>query len=101
MYSYKYNSSKENAFADYLSRAPLQEFLELQEQEDVLLIEEKCLKELPLTAKTEASKTQRYPCLAKARQLTLEGWPSWCGDNDLKPYSLRKPELTVEQGCVL
>ena len=100
-YKVKYIPSKENACADYLSRAPLQEVSEPLEQEDVLLIDERCFKELPLTAKTVALETQRDPCLAKVKQLTLEGWPSKCSDNNLKPYSLRKTELTVEQGCVL
>ena len=66
-YKVKYISSKENACADYLSRAPLQEVSEPPEQEDVLLIDEKCFKELLLSAKTVASETQRDPCLAKVR----------------------------------
>ncbi|XP_031570808.1 uncharacterized protein K02A2.6-like [Actinia tenebrosa] len=103
-YKIKHISSKENACADYLSRAPLQEppdLSDLPEQEDVLLIDEELLSQLPLTAKTVASETQKDPCLAKVLQSTREGWPSKCDDDKLQPYFSRKTELTVEQGCVL
>lgn len=60
----------------------MQEVTVLLEQ-DELLVKEKCLKELLLTAKTVASEKQQGHSLAKVRQPTLEGWPSLCGDNNL------------------
>lgn len=102
-YKVKYIPSKENICADYMSRASLKEFTkvtDLEEGENVLVIDEELLRQLPLTAKTVAQETKKDSILSKVLLLTREGWPSKCPDN-LHPYFIRKTELTVEQGCLL
>ncbi|KAK3697326.1 hypothetical protein QZH41_004724 [Actinostola sp. cb2023] len=97
-YKVKYISSKENVCADYLSRAPIQEKPTADEvqQDDVMLIDVK-LSEIPLTAKTVATETNKDPCLSKVLHLsTYKG-----GLARPKPFFTRKNELSVEQGCLL
>ena len=47
--------------------------------------------------------TDRDPCLAKVRRLVLRGWPERAEEEEeeLKPYTSRRGELSVEDGCIL
>lgn len=54
---------------------------------------------LPLTAEAIAKASKRNLTLSRVAEFTLNGWPSECAD-DLKPYYVRRWELSLEQGCV-
>ena len=45
--------------------------------------------------------TNRDPCLSKVRKLVMEGWTEEQMEGKLEPFSTRKDELSVENGCVL
>ena len=45
--------------------------------------------------------TKRDPVLSKVVQFTLQGWRTSCEETELKPYTRRKWELSVEDGCLL
>ena len=104
-YEIKYITSKENVLADYLSRAPLPDLPDAADSaiacEDIMLIDGEGLSQIPLTFKVNAAETVEDPVLSKAFRLTQEGWPETCPDDDLKPYHVRRLELTTDQGCVM
>ena len=104
-YEIKYITSKENVLADYLSRAPLPDLPDAADSaiacEDIMLIDEEGLSQIPLTSKVIAAETVKDPVLSKAFRLTQEGWPETCPEDDLKPYHVRRLELTTDQGCLM
>lgn len=96
-YKIQYISSKDNSCADFLSRLPLP--AQEKEQEDqVLSLEEDTL---PITAQLIASETVHDKVLSKVKQLVLSGWPQHNDQEILRPYFLRRSELSVDQGCVM
>ena len=46
-------------------------------------------------------KTRVDPVLSRAHSYTVNGWPTEISDPPFMPYSIRKAEPSVEQGCVL
>ena len=55
--------------------------------------------ELPVTAKQISEATSSHdPILL---EFTLTGWPNVVQDESLKPFFIRRTELSVEQWCVL
>ena len=102
-YSIEYIGTKQNGCADFLSRMPLNDDhqgMESQEtSEEILAIEQ--LNEVPLTATAIAHETMRDPILSKVLHLTKEGWMESCHSEDLRPYFVRRSELSVEQNCLL
>ena len=54
----------------------------------------------PITAAQIAQWTGRDPVLAKVREYVRQGWPSE-GDVALRPYTDRRLELSVVDGCLL
>ena len=57
--------------------------------------------ELPVTAKQISEATSHDPILSTVLEFTLTGWPNVVHDESLKPFFIRRTELSVEQGCVL
>ena len=55
----------------------------------------------PVSAKEIASETLRNPVLSRIMQYVMHGWPQKCNDPDLRPYFLRKQELSVQADCLL
>ena len=98
-YSLVFRNTTAHANADALSRLPLPgEPVKREEPELVLLAEH--LADSPVTAQDIQSWTRRD---AKLSQLLLhiqQGWPSE-GNPDLKPFSSRRFELSVFEGCIL
>ena len=81
---------KENLCADYLSRAPLKN-AEKQEHDaptEVLLLEDTGYK--PLSAKVIATETRKDQLLARAYEMTQEGWPNHVYDEELRPFFIRR-----------
>ena len=92
-----FRNTTAHAYADAFSWLPLLEE-PVTEPELVLLAEH--LDDPPVTANDIRTWTSRDPKLSKVLQCVLQGWPSE-GDSELKPYSLRRLELSAFEGCIL
>ena len=57
--------------------------------------------DLPITSYEISQETVKDPILSRVLDYTLNGWPGHVKDDTLKPYCIRKDELTVDQNCVL
>ena len=42
-----------------------------------------------------------FPVLSQVLQFVLQGWPSEVEEEALKPYFIRREELSVQAGCLL
>ena len=100
-YTIEYHSTACHANADGLSRLPLQGTGE--EEEDVTaatVFNVAQLESLPVTAEQLRAATGCDQILGKVLLLTQKGWPTKVND-DLKPYRIRRDEITIESGCLL
>ena len=95
-----YRSSRDNAVADLLSRLPMP-VENSTEMEEVNYICHTGVDNLPVTSKRIAQCTSRDPLLCKVYELTTSGWPSYIDNEELKPYWIRRDELSIEDGCLL
>ena len=99
-YEIKYRNSSQHLNADALSRLPLKSVSPaVGEESEVFQIS--YFEELPITAKQISEATGNDPILSIVLEFTLTGWPKFVQDESLKPYFMRRTELSVEQGCVL
>ena len=57
--------------------------------------------ELPVTAKQINEVTCHDPILSRVLEFTMNGWPNVVQDESLKPYFVRRNELSADQGCIL
>ena len=100
-YTITWRRSAQHSNADALSRLPLAEVPTntTVPAEVVLMIEE--LQDAPLTSTQIATWTRRDPLLAKVLRYVLEGWPTYCADDGVKPYWTKRLELSAEAGCLI
>ncbi|RXN15281.1 gypsy-18 is [Labeo rohita] len=98
-YDIEYRRSSDHANADALSRLPCDSTSTGGEEETVFQVSH--LDELPICAKDIATETRRNPLFSKVLDLTLSGWPSHITDEHLKPFYVRKDQLSTDQGCIL
>ena len=94
-----YKSGHSHGNADALSRLPLPVTTRVEAEESVLLLRE--VEDFPLTANQISNWTHRDPVLAHVKEYLLRGWPQSIDDPELIPYTSRKNELSVQDGCVL
>lgn len=94
-----YRSSKEHANADCLSRLPVKGFVEVHDDEVYSI--HSVINTLPVTAHDVAKFTIKDSTLVKVLEFTLSGWPNYVNDPKIKPYWLRRHELSVEDSCLL
>ena len=97
-YNFEYRSSARNANADLLSRLPLSTVTPHPDEECVHQV---TVDQLPVTAKQIADRTCKDTVLAKVLEHTLSGWPNHSDEEAMKPYFIRRHELTLEDGCIL
>ena len=99
-YTLQFKRTEDHANADALSRLPLPEHPDSVPLpvETIFLME--CLNSSPITAAQIRAWTKRDPLLARVVKFIKEGWPEGCAD-DLKPFSSRRLELSVEDDCIL
>ncbi|XP_054277998.1 uncharacterized protein K02A2.6-like [Macrosteles quadrilineatus] len=96
-YDLTYRKGSDMCHADALSRLPC---------EHVKPGPEHCVAffssddELPVTHKEISLATVNDPILSKILDFALHGWPSHM-DDTLRPYFLRRAEISVERNCVL
>ena len=99
-YDIQYRRSSDHANADALSRLPCQQDTDDGTDEtEVFCVSH--IDELPVSAKDIAEETRRDPLLSKVLDLTLSGWPKFVQNPELKPFCMRKDQLSTDQGCIL
>lgn len=99
-YEYRmvYKPGKDHANADALSRLPLPQTEEEEDTDQVLMIE--VMDDAPITTAQVKQWTARDKTLAQVHEWCLKGWPREV-DPSYRPYSQRRLELSVKDGCVL
>ncbi|XP_045214506.2 uncharacterized protein K02A2.6-like [Mercenaria mercenaria] len=94
-YDIVYRKSADHTNCDFLSRLPMN----TSYKEDVDFVS--FITDIPLNAKDIAEATRKNPILSKVYEYTLNGWPKYVNDPDLKPYFFRRNELSVDNGVIL
>lgn len=99
-YEYKmvYKPGKDHANADALSRLPLPQMEEEDDTDHVLMLD--VVDEPPITTAQVRQWTAKDKELSQVHQWCLKGWPREV-DTSYRPYSQRRLELSVKDGCVL
>ena len=102
-YTIQYKEGRENANSDALSRLPLPTTLQdvPRPAEVVHLMEH--LDTSPVSSSQIRSWTDNDPILAKVKTWVQSGWPTQENDEaeELRPCTMRRYELSVEEGCLL
>ncbi|KAK3726335.1 hypothetical protein QZH41_008960, partial [Actinostola sp. cb2023] len=100
-YTISYKAGRNNENADALSRLPLAVAPDSVPQpgETIHLMEH--LEGTTVNSQNIKDWTKRDPTLSQVLRYTLEGWPTTGNLDELVPYSTKKSELTVEDGCLL
>ena len=99
-YTICFRKTEAHGNADALSRLPLPESpSEVPTPAELVLLMEH-LDGSPVTAQHVRTWTRKDPVLSTVLQYIRHGWPHKC-DESLAPYSSRRNELSVHQGCVL
>ena len=101
-YEYKivFRGTKQHGNADALSRLPLPTTPTEVPMAPELVLLLNHLADSPSTVNDIRSWTRRDPVLAQVLQFIEHGWPHNT-DSSLSPYSSRKTELSVHDGCIL
>ena len=99
-YDIRYKSTREHANADCLSRLPLPLNTKEGDTPEASIFQIGQLDSLPVTHRQIQQATERDPVLSKVLTYTRQCWPLVVPD-ELKPYSNRREELTLEGNCVL
>ena len=99
-YDIEFKPSAKVASSDALSR--LQYRRDASIEDKIFQVSEVQLSKHPVSVSEIARETARNPVLAKVLAMTQNGWPvHFCTTPELKPFVLRKDELSVEQGCLM
>ncbi|KAJ7983823.1 hypothetical protein DPEC_G00370970 [Dallia pectoralis] len=99
-YEYKiiYKPGQDHANPDALSRLPLPQTEDEEVTDQVLMLE--VMEDPPITTKQVKQWTAKDVVLSQVLVWCHKGWPREV-DASYKPYSQRKLELSVKDGCVL
>ncbi|XP_039525150.1 uncharacterized protein K02A2.6-like [Pimephales promelas] len=98
-YELEYKKSSDHLNADAMSRLPVTELDSTAQESNVFYFSH--VEDLPVTAQDIKVGTSRDPLLSKVWSFTMNGWPNYLNDESLKPYFVRRHELSADQGCVL
>ena len=102
-YTIQFKSGKENANADAMSRLPLPDAVpEVPVPPELVLLMEH-LTTTPVSAQQIKKLTDRDPVLSEVKKFVLHGWPMHSEplSEGLLPFTWRKSELSVQDGCLL
>ncbi|XP_022809287.1 uncharacterized protein K02A2.6-like [Stylophora pistillata] len=101
-YEIEFKLSAEVVSSDALARLPLQYRKDASIEGKISQVSAVQLRKHFVSVLEIARQAARNPVLAKAPTMTQYGWPAFfCTIPELKPFFLRKDELSVEQGCLL
>ena len=104
-YEVQYQPSTQHGNADALSRLPLdqEEDCENEEEEVVCAVEEQQLDNLPLRGKDVKEATTHDTVLSHVYNYTLHGWPEFVSavQKNVQPYFHKRTQLTIRNGCLL
>ena len=99
-YNIVYKSGNSNSNIDLLNRLPLPEIIaDVPIPGELILLMETILLS-PIMSTKIKSWTDKDSILARVRNCTLKGWTKMSPE-DLYPFSPRKEELSVQDGCIL
>ena len=98
-YVIEYKKSADHANADALSRLPQASGDNTAEEGSIFYFSH--LEELPVSANDIENATMKDPVLSKVWSYTMNGWPDHMQDEAMRPYFVRRQELSAEQGCIL
>ena len=98
-YDIVYRRSEDHSNADVLSRLPHEES-DIGQEGKVYHIDF-VNDDFPIRSDDIAKITGCDPTLKLALEFTANGWPEHSPSEDLKPYHLRRSELSIEDGCLL
>ncbi len=105
-YHISYRPTELHANADAMSCLPISAGSQIIEPLAFLNTHYDCLfnlgqlEALPVTAKQISAATETDLLLSHVLQYVLKGWPKEVPDA-LKPFSTRRSELTVQEGCIM
>ncbi|XP_072177830.1 uncharacterized protein [Diadema setosum] len=97
-YDIQYRRSAEHGNADAMSRLPLASEV-TPNPEDLFYFS--YVDELPVTADDIRKATQTDKVLSKVKEYVQNGWPNHMSNTELKPFFVRRNELSIDQGCVM
>ena len=98
---HEYKSSKSHANCNGLSRLPYSHSEKLPDNDSVEIYNLSQIDSLPVSASDVKRETRRNPTLSKVLDLTLNGWTYKPQDERLKPFYMRRNELSVQDGCLM
>ena len=99
-YSIKFRPTQEHCNADGLSRLPIPATTAIGSPEDPTIFNMRQISSLPVQASDIARATRSDPVLSKVVMFLKQGWPVEVSD-ELKPFSCRRHELTMEGDVLL
>ena len=100
-YELLYRPGNENGNANGLSRLPVVDVSgSIPVPGDIVHLLEN-INTSPVDATTMKLWTACEPVLSQVLQFVLQGWPSEVDEEALKPYFIRREELSVHAGCLL
>ena len=100
-FTIRYKPGKDLGNADALSRLPRSQTTDADRQPAELIYLLQHLSSTTINAASIRRWTDTLPVLSKIRQFILQGWPTTQLDEEFQPYSKRKAELSVLDGCIL
>ena len=98
-YEIRYKQSADHSNADGLSRCPSGQTESVDS--DVARIQHGLLEDLPIDWRQVRTRSRSDPELSQAIRLTREGWSDECPSEILRPFWLRRHELTIQEDCLL
>ena len=99
-YEIEFRPTGEHANADGLSHLPLEGITPPSTDSDPRIFNISQMEALPVTVRKLRAATASDPILSKVYRYIQDKWPRVV-PAELTPYSSRRNELTVEEGCVL
>ena len=100
-YDIQNRSTTKHANADCLSRLPVAIEATQPEIDEVKLINKLQIESLPLSVDQIRKATRADPILSRVLEFTMSGWPEQPTTEEIKPYFLKRNEITAEEGCLL
>ena len=94
-YKIEYKSSKAIANADGLSRLPCPQTKEIEENDPVEIYNLSQIDSLPVSANDIKCETRRDTITSKVLDFVLSGWTQKRQDEQMKPYYMRRNEISV------